>query len=401
MANLQERRDKEGKLISYSIRVHRGRDASGRQLKPFTCSFRVKTTWSEKTARKRAEAFAAQFEKECREKGTNDNRVKFEDYLKYVIDLREERGLKHRTIQTYRNLSHRINDAIGHIKVKDLRPEHLNRFYTDLGKAGTNKRTGNGLSPKFIREHHNLIHLALDMAVKENIVPYNVADRVILPRAEKKEIEYFEPETIIAIREALNTEPIRWNMLTHLYLVTGCRRGEILGLRWKDVDFDSNQIHVCRNILYTPQKGIYESSPKTDKSIRWVSLPKETMNLLRKYRAWQAERRLQLADYYQDNDYVFSQDTGHPLHPDSVTDWMNKFSKRHNLPHLNPHKLRHSQASLLIYSGVDAVTVAKRLGHSQTSTTLNTYSHAFEEADRRSADVIAEIILRNGTSENC
>ncbi|MCD8047218.1 MAG: hypothetical protein LUD80_01295 [Clostridiales bacterium] len=92
MANLQARRDKSGKLISYSIRVHRGRDATGRQLKPWTATFDVSPTWTEKSARKKAEAFAATFEKQCREGTATDSRQKFESYCDYVIDLKEERG---------------------------------------------------------------------------------------------------------------------------------------------------------------------------------------------------------------------------------------------------------------------------------------------------------------------
>ena len=98
MANLQERRDKSGKLISYSIRVHRGRGADGKQLKPWTATFDVSPTWTEKSARKKAEAFAATFEKECREGVTSDSRLRFEEYCNYVIGLKEQRGIKHSTI---------------------------------------------------------------------------------------------------------------------------------------------------------------------------------------------------------------------------------------------------------------------------------------------------------------
>lgn len=136
MANLQERRDKSGKLISYSIRVHRGRGADGRQLKPWTATFDVAPTWTEKSARKKAEAFAATFEKECREGVTSDSRLKFEEYCNYVIGLKEQRGVKHSTVVRYRELTERLYPAIGHIKLKDLRVDHLNTLYSDLAKPG-------------------------------------------------------------------------------------------------------------------------------------------------------------------------------------------------------------------------------------------------------------------------
>lgn len=139
MANIQERRNKEGKLISYSIRVHRGRGLDGKQLKPWTVTFEVAPTWTEKSARKKAEAFAATFEKECREGVTSDSRLKFEEYCNYVIDLKEQRGVKHSTIVRYKELAERIYPAIGHIKLKDLRADHLNSFYTELSKPGAGK----------------------------------------------------------------------------------------------------------------------------------------------------------------------------------------------------------------------------------------------------------------------
>ena len=115
MANLQERRDKSGKLISYSIRVHRGRGADGKQLKPWTATFDVSPTWTEKSARKKAEAFAATFEKECREGVTSDSRLRFEEYCNYVIGLKEQRGIKHSTIVRYKELTGRIYLSLIHI----------------------------------------------------------------------------------------------------------------------------------------------------------------------------------------------------------------------------------------------------------------------------------------------
>lgn len=462
MANIQERRDKSGKLISYSIRVHRGRGADGKQLKPWTATFEVSPTWTEKSARKKAEAFAATFEKDCREGVTSDSRLKFEEYCNYVINLKEQRGVKHSTIVRYKELAERIYPAIGHIKLKDLRADHLNSFYTALSKPGAGKgsrrampkidiaavlkeqsltRTkaaeqgnislravydaANGkvvsqdtakriadvlkmtfdkvfilqeeqstLSSKTILEHHRLISTVLDQAEKEGLVPFNVAAKATLPKVSKKEVNYFQPEQVAAIRDALETEPMKWKMLTHLFLITGARRGEILGLKWSAVDFAGNRIHICNNILYSPDVGIYEDTPKTATSDRWITLPDETIQLLRKYQVWQNTERLRLGEYYQNRNYLFAQDNGGPMHPDSVTDWMNKFSKRHDLPHINPHAFRHTMASMLYFNGVDSVSISKRLGHAQVSTTANIYAHVMEAADRKNADILADVFLK-------
>lgn len=394
MANIREHRDKSGKLISYYIRVHRGRGPDGKQLKPYIATFEVKPTWTEKSARKKAEAFAATFEKECREGITSDSRQTFQTYCAYVLELKESRGAKRSTIARYKDLAERIYPAIGHIKLKNLRADHLNTLYTELGKPGQNKRTGGGLSPKTIIEHHRLISTVLDQAEKEGLIPFNVANRASLPKVQQKEVNYFQPEEVAAIREALDTEPIKWKTITHLLLITGARRGEVLGLKWDKVDFERGHIHICNSVLYSKDIGIYESTPKTATSDRFVSLPHETVLLLQEYRLWQNQERLRLGSYYQDQAFVFAQDTGKPMHPDSVTDWLNKFSKRHGLPHINPHAFRHTMASMLYFNGVDSVSISKRLGHAQVSTTANIYAHVMEEADQRSADILADVFLK-------
>lgn len=143
------------------------------------------------------------------------------------------------------------------------------------------------LSAKTVLEHHGLIHTVLEQAVKERLIPFNQADRVTLPKAEKKEVNYFQPETISAIRTALESEPIKWRTLTHMLLITGARPGEILGLKWDNVDFDKSRVYVCANIQHTSERGIYEDTPKTERSKRYISLPAETMQLFKQYRLWQ------------------------------------------------------------------------------------------------------------------
>lgn len=463
MANLTERRNKDGKLISYSIRVHRGRGIDGKQLKPWTATFEVKPTWTEKSARKKAEAFAATFEKECREGVTTDNRLTFAKYCDYCIDLKEQRGTaKHSTIVRYKDLTKRIYPAIGHIKLKDLRADHLNSLYTSLAKTpidiggdkatvkvdlaailkekglkqahvaaqaqigkstvsdaihGKAITTANAkalctalglkadktftisketrtLSAKTVVEYHRLISTVLNQAVKESLVPFNVAARAEPPKVTTKEVNYFQPEQVAAIRDALEEEPIKWKTLIHLFLITGARRGEILGLKWSKVDFNANKVHVCNSVLYSKDRGIYEDTPKTAKSDRYIVLPAETMKLLKSYKAWQASERLRLGEYYENQDFVFCQDNGSPMHPDSVGDWLNKFSKRHNLPHINPHAFRHTMASMLYFNGVDSVSISKRLGHAQVSTTANIYAHVMEEADQKNADILADVFLK-------
>ena len=463
MANIQERRDKNGKLISFSIRVHRGRGADGKQLKPWTATFEVSPTWKEESARKKAEAFAATFEKECREGTTSDSRRKFSEYCDYVISLKESRGAKHSTISSYKDLTERIYPEIGHIKLKDLRADDLNRLYTKLTKtsvkatrakamidlaavlkekhitrASIAKSTGlaeatvsaavhgdacstktasalaaalgikyekaflvvnenKALSAKTVTEYHRLISTVLKQAVREGLIPFNVAANAEPPKAEKKDINSLQADDLPAILSALEREPLKWKTITHLLLITGARRGEILGLKWSAVDFAENRIHINNNVLYSRDIGVYQDTPKTASSVRWIAVPPATIQLLREWKAYQTEEAKQKGDFYQNTDgLLFTQENGSPMHPDSVTTWLDRFSKRHGLPHINPHKFRHTMASLLIYERVDPVSVSKRLGHSQVSTTTDIYAHVIAEADRQNADLLAGIFLANG-----
>lgn len=156
----------------------------------------------------------------------------------------------------------------------------------------------------------------------------------------------------------------------------------------------TDKAFTVNNVLYSPDIGIYEDTTKTESSSRYVSLPKGTMQLLRQYKAWQNEERLRLGEYFDYQGFVFSQDNGKPMHPDSVTSWLSKFSKRHGLPHVNPHAFRHTMASLLCFNHVDIVSISKRLGHSKVSTTTDIYSHVIAEADQQNADILADIFLR-------
>lgn len=177
MANIQPRKNKEGKIISYSIRVHKGRDKDGKQLKPYTMTFKVDESWSERKIQSELQKAATLFENECKNGIIADNKQSFEKYADYVINLKERIGLKHRTIVRYKELLQRINKAIGHIKLSELKPQHLNAFYEQLAQDGINKVTGGKLSNKTIIEHHSHIMKKADEKasnVLENILLNNV-----------------------------------------------------------------------------------------------------------------------------------------------------------------------------------------------------------------------------------
>lgn len=252
---------------------------------------------------------------------------------------------------------------------------------------------GKPLSNKTILEHHRFIHTVLDQAEREMLVPYNAAAKASPPSVTRKTPNYFQPEEVTAILDALEDEPEKWRVLTHLLIVTGCRRGEIAALKWSKIDLDAGRLEISANLCYSKEHGVYETTTKTGNT-RYVNIPAETVALLRKYKASQARLQLANGDRWQDTGYIFTQDDGRPMNPTSITAWLRKFSIRRDLPHVNPHAFRHSVASILISAGTDIVTVSKQLGHAQVSTTGDIYSHIIEEAKAQATECIADVMLR-------
>ena len=177
-----------------------------------------------------------------------------------------------------------------------------------------------------------------------------------------------------------------------LLIYTGLRRGELCGLEWKDIDFDNQTMSVQRNSLYLPDKGIYTDTTKTRSSMRVIKLPAVACQLLKDHKVWQNKERLQLGDQWHNTDRLFTQWDGNPIHPDTVSGWFAKFIKKTDLPPVTLHSLRHTNATLLIANKADIRTVSQRLGHAQTSTTVNIYAHAIQSADAAAAEVLDDIL---------
>ena len=262
-----------------------------------------------------------------------------------------------------------------------------------------------------------MISLILSQAEKEMIVQYNAAEKVInKPKAESSsEVNYLELSDLERIRECLTKEPFKWQVLAHLLIVTGCRRGEIAGLKWNAIDFDKGTLHIYNNLLYSEIIGVYQDTPKTATSDRFIRLPNETIELLREYKAyWDNFRRDCGSEWHsfvniknskgveqsERADFLFVQDSGsnvgYPMHPDSITDYLKKFSKKYDLPHINPHAFRHTLASVLCQSGVDIVTISKWLGHKSVTTTMNIYEHILENGREQVVNCVSDVILGKG-----
>ena len=367
---------------------------------------------SDKKAEKTANEKAVLFEKECNEGVVADNKQTFEKYANYVIDLKERNGIKHRTINGYRKILPRICKEIGHIKLADLRPQHLNNFYEMLSRNGMNLRTGGKLSNKTIHEYHCFIRAVLSIAVKEMILPYNVASKATPPKVVKKEANYNETIDIINILNYVQNEPLKWQVAINLLAFTGCRRAELVGLKWDKINLKENTVTIDTNILYTKAKGVYQDTTKTESSKRTVSIPPELSALIKQYKKEYNEQKMLFADKWNSENFVFVKETDEPMHPDTITSYCGKFRTKYNkiiteknkelpqsaqlklIPRMNPHSFRHSAVSMLIENGTDIITVSKMVGHAKVSTTTDIYSHIMQKSYEKASETLANVLIR-------
>lgn len=249
------------------------------------------------------------------------------------------------------------------------------------------------LSPRTIGHHHKLIHTILAQAKKERHIIFNPADEATPPKIPKREAQFFEVEEIIAINTALKEQPAHWQAIVMLLIDTGARRGEIMGLKWKFVNFENQTINIENNLQYVPGKGIYDETTKTE-DIRTVSISPEIMDFLHAFYQEQENYKKMVGSYWHETGYCFTGWDGMPFHPNSLNNWLDEFSEKNSLPKINPHKFRHSQASILYANNVDPITISKRLGHSDVSTTQNIYAHIMNKSDRKAQEAIANALYR-------
>ena len=251
------------------------------------------------------------------------------------------------------------------------------------------------LSDKTISEYHRFISSILTTAVQWQVIPSNPCQRVKPPKVKQKEAQALDEKEVSELLQCLENEPLKYKTAIMMLLYTGMRRGELCGLNWSDIDLENGIVNIDKAILYLPDRGIYEDSLKTKQSKRIIRIPKDMVDLLNQYRIYQLENKLILGDKWRESKKVFTTDYGSVIHPDTLSKWFKKFIKRHNLPNVHIHSLRHTAATLLIASGVDIATVSKRLGHSKKSTTLDIYTHAVKSADAVAAEVLQNVFVKS------
>ncbi|MCL6634894.1 MAG: site-specific integrase [Peptococcaceae bacterium] len=348
-------------------------------------------------ARREAEKLLAEFVLEI-EKGTfiEPTKLTFKDFVERWLRDYGEKNLAPKTLFRYRQiLESRVLPAMGHLKVEQIRPTHLLEFYANLQEDGIREdgKPG-GLSEKTILQHHRIISSILNDAVEWQVIPSNPAARVKPPRVTKKQTACYDEEQTAALLEALEHEEPKYKVLINLALFTGLRRGEIMGLEWRHIDFKEGTLMVEQASQYLPGQGTFTKTPKNETSARVISLPAFLVDMLRQHKKGQVETRLKVGDMWQGSDRIFTTWDGRPMHPDTVSSWFPKFLKRHDLPPLPFHGLRHTAATMMINAGVPAKVVSGHFGHANIGTTYDIYGHFLRSADKEAANRLEQTYQR-------
>ncbi len=284
-------------------------------------------------------------------------------------------------------------------KLPYLHPPKSNFKVSDLFETIESTAT---LSPKTVREYHRLISTICEQAVIEDIITRNPAVKATPPKIKQNEVEHYEPEDIARIRECMENEiatakkpNFRARAFLYLAMSTGCRRGEILGLKWDHIDFENNTISIESNLLHNTKYGTYIDTPKTKNSIRQLGLDALTKKSLLEYKANIEELKTKNKTKWKDTGLIFVRDDGSPASPDSFTRWCDKFAKRNNLSHIHPHGFRHTLATIMLHNKANLIDVSRYLGHAKASITSDIYAHALRNANMELAQDISKVIMGN------
>ena len=388
MASIKEKLDRNGNVV-YQVQASNGR---GRRV---WRTFRPEPTWSKRTTQRELQKFAAELEGQL-----EDGEVLTHEETVRKAATEAVEAAKIKTLRQYAEAVYLPEKAVSvaektRTSYAQLLQQHV---YPVLGDVPLPEITAAMLKALLagLPEHfafasrvkvYAVLHGMFKAAVMDDTLDVNPMDKVPRPKQSKDaalptEHKAFTAEETRYILHCLEGEPLKWRAFILLLIDTGCRRGEACGLQWQAVDLDAGTITIERNLQYTTAKGVYETLPKNGRT-RVVDISPDVAELLRELRQTQPVMVR----------WVFTQDDSpEPMHPDTPTRYFQRFGKRYGIEHFHPHKLRHTAASLAITGGADVVSVAARLGHSDSSTTLRMYAHANEESIRRVGQTVRDAI---------
>lgn len=396
MASTRKGLTKDGRVF-YEISVSRGRGKSR-----LTRRWYPPEGWSRKAIERELAAVAAEFERqsdagevisraehrerEVQEAAEAAKILTFRQYGERVFMPAKTVTMSENSRANYQGyLDKKIYPVLGDIRLPEITPSQITALLLDIQTEGKAHGT--------VVKVYTILHSFFKMAYLGDMIERNPMDKVERPKPRKDEAKPTQASAYTAaevqtIMTSLEGEPLKWRALIHLLIDTGIRRGECCALQWKNIDFKTGAITICGNLCYTKQKGVYLDTPKNGHT-RTVYAGNDTITLLRQLQTEQSQKCI--------SKWVFTQDgTAEPMHPQSPTRYLKKFSERYGIPDLHPHKLRHTFASVAITSGADIASVSEALGHSDKAVTLRMYTHADQESISRAAQIFRDAIKSAG-----
>lgn len=308
------------------------------------------------------------------------------DFLKkWLAD--KKRRVRLRTFEIYeRTIRIHIAPHIGQIEIGKLKPYHLRDLYNKL-------QSGNSqLSNRYVSQIHTLLHDALKTAVRWEYIHRNVAEQVDAPKPVRKKFSVWTLEETQRFIEIAQGH--RFYIAFLLALTTGMRQGEILALRWSDIDLENGRIYIQRTVSHIGKKLTF-AEPKSESGNRMITLPEEVTEALLEHKANQEREKELSENSYDDQDLVVSRINGNIVSQAFLRQHFTSLIKKAGLPYIRFHDLRHTHASLLLLQGVHPKVVSERLGHSNIGITMNTYSHILPGLQEQATKEFGEALFRN------
>lgn len=318
------------------------------------------------------------------EKGTfiNNKDITYNDLIdKWHTEIAIPK-LEPKTLEEYDRQLKLIRKELGTCKLKDLRAINFLQFYNRLRKKDLSENT--------IKHYYALNNTILNYGFKWEMVDKNYNSLVDCPKLEKKEVRYYDEEEIEKLLSCIKNEPLKYQVIIQLALDSGCRRGELTGLEWSDIDFKNSSITITKTTQCTSKGIIQKDHPKNSSSIRKITISPSTLALLKDYKNEQDQLKELLGNEWENSNKVLINNTGGLMHPDTPSKIFKKIQDKYGLKRLNFHGLRHTSASMLISTNNHMKVISKRLGHASQTTTDIIYSHIFVSAEIEASNRMAE-----------
>ncbi len=402
MASIEKRVSKNGD-VSYRIKCSLGFDIYGnRIIKRMT--FKPEPEMTEKQIQKELNRQAILFEEECKQEqehmpGDSINRkVTFRELSEEWLDLTTTtKSQKISSIERLKGCRERLYKVFGDIDISKVNFRMIQRFILELSKDGANQTTGGGLSEKTQKHYLWFISDIMKYAIRCGLITDNPCRNVTVVKTEDQERPVYSLDELKDILSALENEaPLQYQVYFSLTAYLGLRRGEVLGLEFKEFDFQNSTVHIVRTSNYRNKAtGTYTGTPKTKSSRRTLYVPQKIGALVDIQKRETETQRRKCGDQWIDTDRLFITWNGEPMHPNTPYTWLQRFCEARGLSFKGLHSFRHAFATQTITNGVDISTVSSLLGHSQTSTTLNIYTHSVQTANAKAINAFSEL-LENG-----